>query len=181
MVKTAILRKPEQRIPDHYIIHGDSDFPNNDYLPVLVYKQTFNPQEKELADIIEDTFNKNNWTNSWRNGILEKHHYHSNTHEALGISAGHCKVQLGGPNGIVLDVEKGDVVILPAGIAHRNLGCSKDFEVVGGYPGGIEHDMKYGKPGDRPAADENIRKVSLPETDPVYGYEGDLITFWMMQ
>ena len=181
MEKTSAFKKPEHYIPDHYVIHGDNNFPNNDYLPVLVYKQAFNPQEKKLADIIEDTFNKNNWTNSWRNGILEKHHYHSNTHEALGISAGHCKVQLGGPNGIVLDVEKGDVVILPAGIAHRNVGCSKEFEVVGGYPGGIEHDMKYGKPDDRPAADENIRKVSLPETDPVYGYEGDLITFWMMQ
>ena len=90
-------------------------------------------------------------------------------------------MQLGGPNGIVLDVEKGDVIVLPAGITHRNLGCSKDFEVVGGYPGGIEHDMKYGKPEDRPVADENIQKVPLPETDPVYGYNGALITFWTMQ
>jgi uncharacterized protein YjlB len=176
MKKSTTLKKPE-----HYLIDGDNEFPNNDYLPVLIYKQAFSSQEKKLAEVIEETFNKNNWTNSWRNGILEKHHYHSNTHEALGISAGHCKVQLGGPNGIILDVEKGDVVVLPAGIAHKNLNCSKDFEVVGGYPGGIEHDMKYGKPGERPTADENIRKVSLPETDPIYGYEGALITFWMIQ
>lgn len=175
MAKDMIARKPE-----HYVIHGDNTFPNNDYLPVLIYKQAFNPGKRKLADTIEETFNKNNWTNSWRNGILEKHHYHSNTHEALGISSGQAKVQLGGPNGPVFDVRKGDVIVLPAGIAHKNLGCSKDFEVVGGYPGGIEHDMKYGKAEDRPAADENIRKVALPETDPIDGFEGALLTFWML-
>jgi uncharacterized protein YjlB len=167
--------------PEHYIIHGDNDFPNNDYLPVLIYKGVFDKAEKKLADTIEQTFNKNNWTNSWRNGIMKEHHYHSNTHEVLGVSSGTCKVQLGGPNGIIFDVEKGDVLILPAGMTHKNLGCSKDFECVGGYPGGIEHDMRYGKPEDRPETDENIKKVAIPETDPVYGYDGALLTFWRVQ
>lgn len=176
MQPTTSLKKPE-----HYIIHGDNDFPNNDYLPVLIYKQAFDSNKKKLADIIEETFNKNKWTNSWRDTILEEHHYHSNTHEVLGVSAGECKVQLGGPNGLIFDVSKGDVMILPAGIAHKNLGCSKDFECVGGYPDGIEPDMRYGKPEDRPETDENIRKVQIPETDPVYGYDGALLTFWMMQ
>jgi uncharacterized protein YjlB len=176
MQKSISVRKPE-----HYVIHGDNDFPNNDYLPVLIYKQPFDPAEKKLADTIEKTFKKNNWSNNWRNGILEQHHYHSNTHEVLGISSGQCKVQLGGPNGIILDVEKGDVVILPAGIAHKNLGCSKDFECIGGYPGGIEQDMRYGKPEDRPETDENIKNVPIAEIDPVYGYDGALLTFWMMQ
>jgi uncharacterized protein YjlB len=176
MEKSISMKKPE-----HYVIHGDNNFPNNDYLPLLIYKQPFDPSEKKLADHIEKTFKANNWTNSWRNGILEQHHYHSNTHEVLGISAGNCKVQLGGPNGVILDVEKGDVIILPAGIAHKNLGCSKDFECVGGYPGGIEPDMKYGKPEDRPEADKNIQNVPIPDIDPVYGYEGALLTFWMLQ
>ena len=176
MQKITAIKKPE-----HYIIHEDNEFPNNDYLPVLIYKQAFDPKKKKLADTIEKTFNKNNWTNSWRNGILKKHHYHSNTHEVLGISAGQCKVQLGGPDGLIFDVTKGDVVILPAGIAHKNLGCSEDFECIGGYPDGIEHDMRYGKPEDRPETDENIRKVQIPETDPLYGYDGSLLTFWMMQ
>ena len=176
MEKSISIKKPE-----HYVIHGDNDFPNNDYLPVLIYKQVFSAEKEKLADLIEETFNKHNWTNSWRNGILPEHHYHSNTHEALGVAAGTCKVQLGGPNGVVLDVQKGDVIVLPAGIAHRNLGSSKDFEVVGGYPGGIEHDMRYGKPDDRPKVDKNIREVPLPETDPVYGTEGALLTFWLLQ
>ena len=176
MANNSTLKKPE-----HYVIHGDNDFPNNDYLPVLVYRQAFENADDNLGDLIEKTFRKHNWTNNWRNGILEKHHYHSNTHEVLGVSSGRCKVQLGGPNGVILDIQKGDVVVLPAGIAHKNLGCSSDFEVVGGYPGGVEHDMRYGKPNDRPEVDENIKNVPLPETDPVSGYEGDLITFWTMQ
>lgn len=167
--------------PEHYIVHGDNEWPNNDSLPILVYKGAFDPKDKKLGDVIEKTFNKNNWTNSWRDGILEKHHYHSNTHEALGVSAGNCKVQFGGPNGVTLEIEKGDVVILPAGIAHCNLDCSEDFEVVGGYPDGIEHDMRYGRAGDRPEVDENISKVQLPDTDPVYGYDGALRTYWLMQ
>ena len=176
MQKTIAIKKPE-----HHIIHGDNNFPNNDYLPVLIYRQAFQPETKKLADVIEETFKKNNWTNNWRDGILEQHHYHSNTHEVLGVSAGECKVQLGGPNGLIFDVCNGDVVILPAGIAHRNLGCSKDFECIGGYPDGIEHDMKYGKPGERPETDETIRKVKIPETDPVYGFDGALLTFWITQ
>jgi uncharacterized protein YjlB len=176
MKNSNALKKPE-----NYIIHGDNNFPNNDVLPVLIYKNVFDKKEDSVADTIEKTFNKNMWSNSWRNGIFEQHHYHSNTHEVLGVSSGNCKLQLGGPNGMVVDVEKGDVIILPAGIAHKNLGSSKDFECVGGYSGGIDYDINYGKPGERPGVDENIRKVSLPETDPVYGYDGALITFWMMQ
>jgi len=176
MPENTSIKKPE-----HFIIHGDNNFPNNDYLPVLLYKQAFDPGEEKLAALIEKTFNEKNWTNTWRNGILEQHHYHSNTHEVLGISSGECKIQLGGPNGIILEVASGDVIILPAGIAHMNLGCSKDFECIGGYPDGIEYDMRYGKSEDRPEADENIRKVTMPEMDPVYGYDGALITFWMMQ
>ena len=167
--------------PLHYVIHGDNDFPNNDTLPVLLYKQAFDAADHKLADTIEDTFNNNKWTNSWRNGIYDYHHYHSNTHEALGISKGNCKVQLGGPNGVVLDVEKGDVIILSAGIAHKNLGCSKDFECVGAYPFGLEPDMKYGKPDERPKAVEKIKNTPLPETDPAFGYEGALITYWLLQ
>lgn len=176
MAENSTLKKPE-----HYTIHGDNNFPNNDYLPVLIYRQAFARADKNMGDTIEKTFRANNWTNNWRDGILEKHHYHSNTHEALGVSAGTGRVQLGGPNGIILDLHQGDVVVLPAGMAHKSVSCSSDFEVVGGYPGGIEHDMRYGKPNDRPEVDENISKVHLPETDPVSGYEGGLITFWTMQ
>jgi len=38
--------------------------------------------------------------------------------------------------------------------------------------------MCYGKPGERPQADENIARVPLPRTDPIYGIEGPVLDFW---
>ncbi len=60
------------------------------------------------------TDEKNNWSNSWRNGIFNFHHYHSITHEVLGVHSGNAKVLLGGDRGILINAEKGDVIIIPA-------------------------------------------------------------------
>ena len=40
--------------------------------------------------------------------------------------------------------------------------------------------MNYGKKKERPKADENIKKVPLPETDPVYGMQGPIKMNWEM-
>ena len=87
-------------------------------------------------------------------------------------------MQFGGENGPKLGVEAGDVVLIPAGVAHRNHSCSQDFRVVGAYPPGQSWDMNYGKEAERPAADQNIRQVPVPDTDPVYGDKGPLMEFW---
>jgi uncharacterized protein YjlB len=79
---------------------------------------------------------------------------------------------------VVLSVSAGDVVVIPAGVAHKNLGASRDFRVVGAYPLGQRWDMCYGEPGERPRADENIARVALPGADPVYGTTGPLIEHW---
>jgi len=77
-----------------------------------------------------------------------------------------------------LSVEKGDVVIIPAGVAHKNLECSRDFRAVGAYPDGQRPDTRYGKPGERPQVDDNIARVPLPPADPVFGKRGELMTQW---
>ena len=66
-------------------------------------------------------------------------------------------------------VEAGDVIVIPAGVGHQNLGASPDFHVVGGYPVGQQPDLLRGNPGERPAADDRIATVPLPSKDPIRG------------
>jgi uncharacterized protein YjlB len=75
-------------------------------------------------------------------------------------------------------VEKGDVLIIPAGVAHKNLGEEKDVICIGGYPGGRDFDINYGKPEERPIADEHIAALPLPAADPVYGRGKGLAELW---
>ncbi|MDF9797736.1 uncharacterized protein YjlB [Catalinimonas alkaloidigena] len=170
-----IVQEAEKIISRRIGDHGN--FPNNPTLPLLLYKQSLHINEGD-AESVEEVFAKNDWGNSWRNGIYGYHHYHSTAHEVLGIYSGSAKVQLGGPDGIKYEVKTGDVIIIPAGVAHKKLGATADFACVGAYPPGQHFDMNYGKSDERPRVDENIKSLSLPKTDPVYGDEGELIRNW---
>jgi uncharacterized protein YjlB len=158
-------------------LKDDGVTPNNK-LPLVVYRRAVSVSEDEPAHVFEELFESNGWVDSWRNGIYPYQHYHSTAHEVLGIYRGSAKVQLGGEHGVIHDVRAGDVIVIPAGVAHKNLGSSPDFGVVGAYPEGQEMDMNYGKPNERPRAIENITHVTLPKMDPVFGENGPLIEKW---
>lgn len=160
------------------ILPDDGTFPNNETLPFIVYKHVFNALADETAVLVESLFQSNGWSPSWRNGLYDFHHYHSSAHEALGVYSGWVKGQFGGPGGVILTARAGDVIIIPAGVAHKNMDQSADFRVAGAYPEGQSWDMQYGRPGERPAADERIKKVPLPKRDPVYGKTGPLLEAW---
>ena len=162
---------------EQHLIKPDGNFPNNDKLPVLHYRSAFSV-DKNPGDFIEKTFRHHKWKNAWRNGIFDFHHYHSTAHEVLGIYKGNCKVQLGGSEGIILELTKGDVIVLPAGVAHKNVGSDEEFKCVGAYPEGTDYDMNYGKPQEFEKALKNISRLPLPELDPVFGTEGQLLEFW---
>lgn len=155
----------------------DGTFPNNAALPLLIYHAAFAPGACS-ASAIEAVFRQHQWGGMWRNGIYGYYHYHSTAHEVLGVARGSARVQLGGPDGATVDVDAGDVLILPAGVAHKNLGASSDFLVVGAYPEGQDWDMNTGRPGERPQTDQRIKQVPLPAMDPVYGINGPLRTRW---
>lgn len=159
-------------------LDDDGTFPNNPRYPVQVYKGAILLHPEDKAAAITAVFERNNWSNAWQNGIFDYQHYHSNTHEVMGIFCGTADVQLGGPEGICVELGRGDVLIIPAGVAHKCLNHSDDFSCIGAYPDGMAYDMQYGKDGERPAADEAIGKVPLPVKDPVYGDEGPLIENW---
>ncbi|MBD1381098.1 cupin domain-containing protein [Metabacillus arenae] len=157
-----------------YTFQDDGIIPNNSKLSVLLYPGVFKDQPND----IEEIFNKNNWLNSWTNGVFNYHHYHSNAHEVLGVMKGSATIQLGGEQGKEVIVAEGDVLVLPAGTGHKKIKSSPDFRVVGAYPNGMSHNMKTGEQSERPVVFEEISQVPLPERDPVYGAEGPLLDNW---
>jgi uncharacterized protein YjlB len=154
----------------------DGRFPNS-ALPVVIYRQAVGASESS-AEAMEALFDGNGWPSQWRAGVYDYHHYHSTAHECLGIAAGSGTLQLGGPKGRSFAFSAGDVVVLPAGTAHRCEDASEDFLVVGAYPPGQSWDTLRGEPADRPDADLRISKLALPLTDPVGGQGGPLLEKW---
>lgn len=155
----------------------DGSIPNN-ALSLLVYRQAFAADPKDLASLIEQRFAANDWTGSWRASVYPFTHYHSTTHEVLGVYRGTATLQLGGEKGRQFVVQAGDVIVIPAGVGHKRVENSADFAVVGAYPGGRRWDLLRGEPGERPQADRNIAAVPLPEDDPLYGPNGPLMGIW---
>ena len=153
--------------------------PNNPTLPFLVYPGALSLSDRDPAATCEAVFAANGWGGSWRDGIYPFPHYHSTAHEVLGVCRGEARVRFGGDVGIELTVRAGDVVVLPAGVGHQNLGASPDLLVVGAYPRGQSFDLCRGRPEERPQALENIARVPLPDWDPLYGAEGPLVQHWL--
>jgi uncharacterized protein YjlB len=161
-----------------HLLRDDGTYPNNAGLPVLIYPQAVELPVHDPASGFESLFSQHAWGGSWRNGVYPFHHYHSTAHEVLGVYSGTANVQLGGENGIVVPVSPSDVLLIPAGVAHKNLGASPDLGIVGAYPLGQRPDMCYGKSHERPQADERIAAVALPQADPVYGKNGPMQDHW---
>src|SRR2546426_301740 len=84
---------------------------------------------------------------------------------SLDFSWGTATLQLGGQHGENVEVGAGDVIVIPAGVAHQNIGASDDFGVVGAYPGGRSWDLLRGLSGERPKADDNIVALPMPDKD----------------
>jgi uncharacterized protein YjlB len=148
-------------------LRPDPAIPNNHRWPVLLHRAAVRIGDAAGAEAL---FARHGWRAAWRDGIHDWHHYHSNAHEALAVVTGQVRVQLGGETGLPVDLHAGDVVVLPAGTGHRNLGASEDLLVVGAYPEGSEPpDMMHGAAGEWPHAVRAIAATADPPSDPVAG------------
>ncbi len=159
--------------PETFFFSDDGRFPNS-RLPLLIYRNAL-PSE---AAAMEQTFARNNWSNSWRDGIFDYHHFHSIAHEVLGFAAGEVRICFGGPGGEVVTARAGDVVVIPAGVGHCNKGQSNGLLVIGAYPGGADYDIRRGDPAEIETVRRNIATVPLPDNDPVQGAAGALPRLW---
>ena len=110
--------------------------------------------------------------------MYETTHFHSTTHEVLCISHGKAQLCFGGednPVKVELAVQKGDVIIIPAGVGHRLLrDLEGGFEMVGAYPTGKQWDMCYGREEEQTKVME-IGRLAWFDEDPVYGPGGPAV------
>lgn len=158
-----------------YTFEDDGRFPNS-ALPVLLYRGALAGDAGAGAH--ERLFASHRWLGAWRDGIFDFHHFHSTTHEVLGIAAARANVILGGPHGRRFELVAGDVLVLPAGTGHCNAGSDPDLLVVGAYPNAMRWDIRRGDPDERDEVLANIARVPMPERDPVQGPDGPLVALW---
>lgn len=154
-----------------YQIKENKPYPNNE-MPVIFYQNALESifsQTNYSAEEVLSFLETHGYANGWVNGILTKHHFHSNTHEVLACISGSANVQLGGPEKEVITFNKGDIIFLPAGTAHKKIESSDNFMIVGAYPNGASYDMFYGKAAEYEQVKENARNVETPRIDPVSG------------
>jgi len=160
-----------------YRLADDGVVPNNAALPLVVYRGAL-ADSGDRAVSCERMFARHGWPDGWRNGIYGHHHYHSTAHEVLGIARGNARVRLGGENGPVVELNAGDVVVIPAGIAHQREAASSDLLVIGAYPRGQHPDMCRAEAAERDRALGNIAAVGLPDADPVTDRADPLLKCW---
>lgn len=168
---------PSARV-DQYLFRDDGRIPNNPSLPLLLYRGVLDPHSGDPARECERLFAEHGWTGAWRNGIYNYDHFHATTHEVLGIVRGDARVRFGGADGLIVEVQAGDVVVIPAGVGHRNMGASRDLLVIGAYPDGAEPDICTGTNWEHTHAAETVPNVAVPAQDPVFGDTGPLLERW---
>jgi uncharacterized protein YjlB len=157
-----------------HLLAPDGAIPNHPRWPLLVYPQVI---QNATPEAFEELFEANRWPAAWRNGVHPFHHYHPDGHEALGIYSGEVTVQFGGDAGVTITARPGDVIVLPAGTAHKKLGSKGSLGVVGAYPEGSHPGMvtvgRFFK-----NSEAIIASVPLPAADPVGGAGGPLFDYW---
>jgi uncharacterized protein YjlB len=158
---------------------GASDFvPNNPDCPLIVYAQAVPIGGPDPAVAFEELFGANGWPPGWRNGVLAFHHFHSTSHEVLGIYSGEVRVCFGGDGGPQITLVPGDVIVVPAGVAHERIASRGQLGIVGAYPQAHNRDLCEADVDPCHFHGQRVRQVSKPQFDPVRGAQGGLVQHW---
>ena len=164
--------------PEQHIFNDDGAIPNT-RLATLVFRSSgVDPglDREGVASRFEQIFAASAWRPSWRGGVYDYHHYHSNAHEAFGVLSGRGQLRLGGAQGIDIELKVGDALVLPAGTGHCSRWASDDLLLLAAYPKDhLELDLIRADPQAHDAAVARIAQVSRPPCDPL---GGDLTKWW---
>jgi uncharacterized protein YjlB len=161
-----------------HLLAPDGPIPNHPRWPLLIYPNAIAIAGTDPAIAFEQTFTRNRWPATWRNGVFPFHHFHSNGHEVLGIYAGEVTVQFGGDAGVTVTARPGDVIVLPAGTGHKKLTSRGALGIVGAYPEGSHPDTCMPPFARTHAAAARVAHVPLPACDPIYGPGGPIFDHW---
>ncbi|GAB1731646.1 hypothetical protein NU195Hw_g4132t1 [Hortaea werneckii] len=146
--------------------------------PLLIYRSAFPPPLTNASLIESHLTSVGVVTPQWRYTMYSTSHFHSTSHEVLGIANGRARLCFGHEENegrVVEEVRKGDVVVVPAGVAHRLMeDLEGGFSMVGSYPKGCNWDMCYGQAGEE-AKIEKIKDLPWFTRDPVYGDSGPVL------
>ena len=166
------------RKPHLFHFKDDGRTPNS-ALPLVLYRSPVALDgAHDPAAMFEELFASHGWDDSWRNGMYDFLHFHTHTHEVLGVARGHVRAQFGGSKGKAVDLKTGDVVVLPAGTGHKRLSGSRGLLIVGAYPATGSYDEPKPNDIDHAKAVAAIARVPAPAQDPVYGKRGPLVELW---
>ncbi|KAF2136114.1 uncharacterized protein K452DRAFT_292697 [Aplosporella prunicola CBS 121167] len=164
------LRVSRHQIPSYALLPNTSI----QQKPLLIYHTAFSTNTSASA-IEAHLASTGVVTPQWRYSMYTTTHFHSTTHEVLCISSGKALLCFGGEHNegrVEPVVQKGDVVVVPAGVGHRLLEDREGgFEMVGSYPKGCNWDMCYGNEGEEDKV-KGIGGLGWFERDPVYGDQG---------
>lgn len=156
----------------------------NSRLPVVVYKAAFSPQAPSSSDV-DQGLTQLAWRNGWKvdwvesDAVFRYTHYHTTAHEVLAVLDEVAAIRLGGEGSkTVVHVSPGDLLGIPAGVAHRRISGNQYFRVAGLYLAGAKWDLMRVTPANYRKAQHNLPNVELPEADPLYGQDGPLMQYW---
>ncbi|KAK7216858.1 hypothetical protein V2G26_004861 [Clonostachys chloroleuca] len=198
-----------------YYLSPTTLIPNSPY-PLLHYPRFLAPDTKSLVTQFYDLLTSHGWQAQWifRYGPAQKSHYHSFAHERMIVLTGHATIRFGVAGttedmdentfgtgfengGVELHVQAGDIMIIPAGVAHKTYATKADaefkfmspgdahslppdirsrlddielsgFTMMGSYPkGGGAWNFAVG--GEGAAAYAGVWSIPPPELDPILG------------
>jgi uncharacterized protein YjlB len=165
-----------QSDPTLHLFEPDNGMPNS-RLPLAFWRGRL-PAGQRSGEKATALYRRNGWRGTWVYTVFPYWHFHTRGHEALTCVSGGARIGFGGDSGVEVDVEIGDVCVIPAGVGHRRLSSSPDFQMAGAYPPGQEGNIV--RPGDMDGATiaREIALLALPETDPITGNADGVAEAW---
>ncbi len=162
--------------PQILTFEPDGGIPNSS-LPLVFWRGRL-PAAQRSGEAACALFKRNGWQGTWVYTVYPFWHFHTRGHEVLACVSGSAQIGLGGDNGFQADVAAGDVCVIPAGVGHRRLDASADFQMAGGYPPGQQGNIV--RPGDIDIGEaiRAIARLALPDADPITGQADGVVTIW---